>query len=175
MQNEMKIITLSPERWAESKALRIEALTDSPIAFGMSLEEEIVRDDASWKNRLEEAEQAEYRWLVYLESEGKLVGVAGAYREKVLKIKHTAYIVGVYITPAFRGQGWARKMMETLFEKVCKNSEVNRLELQVTSTQASAVKLYESLGFAQVGVLHKEMLVDGVYYDQIIMEKFLHE
>ncbi len=175
MQENIQIIILSPQRWQESKALRIQALSDAPVAFGMSMEEELARTDESWQERLAEAVEGEYRWAVFLEHNGKLVGTAGAYREKLLKVRHTAYIVGVYLLPEYRGRGLAKHMMEGLLEKVKTNKEINRLELQVTSTEASAIRLYESLGFVRVGVLHKEMFVDGAYYDQIIMEKFLYE
>jgi len=34
-----------------------------------------------------------------------------------------------------------------------------------------ALKLYQSLGFKTIGIMHKEMKVNGKYYDEYLMEK----
>lgn len=173
MENEIKIITLSPDRWQEYKKLRLEALVDSPTAFGLTEEEEVKKDDSSWSGRLEKASLGDEQWFVFLEHVGTLVGMAGAYREKLEKIQHNAYIVSVYVAPDMRGQGYAQKLMTALIDKIKANREIKRLELQVTVGQESALSLYKKLGFTEVGTLHKEMYIEGKYFDQIVMEKFL--
>jgi RimJ/RimL family protein N-acetyltransferase len=43
----------------------------------------------------------------------------------------------------------------------------------VNPKQKAAVKLYEKCGFKTVGVLKKELYVNGKFYDELIMEKYI--
>ena len=48
-----------------------------------------------------------------------------------------------------------------------------KASLQVNVEQHAAIALYGSCGFESAGILRKELRVDGVFYDEYIMEAFL--
>jgi RimJ/RimL family protein N-acetyltransferase len=47
---------------------------------------------------------------------------------------------------------------------------VLKIKLAVVTGQEAAVKLYKSFGFRQIGIIEKELCVDGTYYDEYKME-----
>ena len=60
-----------------------------------------------------------------------------------------------------------------LISKIKNNKVISRLDLDVSSTQKNAINLYKSFGFKKIGVKHKEIKDKGLYYDQVVMEKFI--
>ena len=53
------------------------------------------------------------------------------------------------------------------------NKEILKVNLTVNSSQLSAIKLYELFGFKTVGKLSKELLINGKYFDELLMEFML--
>jgi GNAT superfamily N-acetyltransferase len=49
---------------------------------------------------------------------GRLIGTAGFYREQNLKTGHKGRIWGVYMTPARRGTGVGKRMLQTILKRV---------------------------------------------------------
>jgi len=45
--------------------------------------------------------------------------------------------------------------------------------LTVNPKQKAAVRLYKKYGFKIVGKLRKYLLVNGKFYDELVMEKFI--
>lgn len=173
MENIKIIDNLSPDRWEEYKNLRLESLEDSPVAFGVSVDEDKTRTDAVWVEKLEKSIRGNTRFSVFAEDQGKLVGLICAYVDPLVKIKHTAHIASVYVNKAYRGSGVATKIMEGMINRIKSNKNINRLELMVVTTQEPAISLYKKFGFEIVGTVHKNLSLDGVYYDEHIMEKFI--
>jgi len=48
------------------------------------------------------------------------------------------------------------------------------VHLTVVKCNEGAQKIYEGLGFSQYGLEEKALKVDGKYYDEIMMVKFLN-
>lgn len=170
----INIITDLPvERWEEYKNLRIEATTKVRQAFGTSAEEEKLKSDDNWKERLRNSLANTKYFFVFAEDNGTLIGMVGAHTEDLIKSGHNATLTSVYVKEDYRGQGIATKLIDALLEKIKKNPKITRLDLMVVTTQEPAIALYKKFGFEIVGTVHKEVCVDGVYYDDHIMEKLL--
>jgi RimJ/RimL family protein N-acetyltransferase len=165
----MEIIKLTPKDWKNLKDLRLEALKEESDAFGSSYEESAAHSDDEWKQKLANPKNP----TILVCDEGQAIGMAGAYQEKGVNLKHIAYIWGVYLRKNYRGKGISLKLMEALLNEIAKNKEIEKINLNVNTSRLSAVKLYEKLGFEIVGTLHKEMKVNGKYIDEHVMEKFL--
>jgi len=85
--------------------------------------------------------------------ENQLVGVVsftrdGGDREK---LRHKGILFRMYVSKDFRGQGFAKKLIEKLVEKVKKISDIEQINLTVISNNDNAKKLYEKFGFITFG------------------------
>lgn len=171
--NEIKIIKLPVERWEEYKNLRLEALQQEPQAFSSSYEEEVQSSDQDWKDRLIKFSGDGNFLLLFAEVDGKLVGTMNTHIDGFIKMKHVAYIYGVYVSSDYRGKGVGKMLLAGILEWISTHSEVIKINLDVTTTQESAINLYKNFGFEKVGELKKELFVDCRFYDVYEMEKYL--
>lgn len=169
----IQIIKLPQERWQEYKKLRLEALVSEPTAFGSTPEEENVKTNQDWQNDLKKFQESKNRFCYFVEINGKLAGMAGAYRESHLKLSHIVVLFGIYLAIEYRGKGISKKLLKTLLDDLKARPDVIKLNLDVTTIQKPAINLYKSFGFEIVGELKKELLVDGKFYDVFEMEKYL--
>jgi ribosomal protein S18 acetylase RimI-like enzyme len=161
----IEIASLPPERWKESRDIRLASLRLEPTAFGSSYEEEVSFDEIEWKRRTANA-------LFALE-DGKPVGTITCIFGNHLKTRHVAHIHGVFVDPSCRGRGIGKKMLEAVLDQVEKKGNVVKVQLTVNSNRLAALSLYQSLGFVTVGQLKKELKVGEEYQDELIMEKML--
>jgi len=165
----MEIVKLNPEDWKKFRDLRLEALKEDSVAFGSSYEEKAEQSDEEWQQKLKNPKNL----VIAAFDNSQIIGMVCAYQEKGEKLKHIAYVWGVYLRKDYRGKGIGEKLMEALLDEIAKNKEIEKLNLNVNTSQQSAVKLYEKMGFQIVGTFHKEMKIDGKYFDDYAMEKLL--
>ncbi len=155
--------------WEKYKELRLEALQKDSEAFGGSYEESAKKTDEEWMKPLENEKNS----IIVAIDDDKAIGMVGTYQESGEKMKHISYIWGVYVKEEYRGQGIAKKLMEKLLDEIMKNKEIEKINLNVNTTQKAAIVLYEKIGFEIVGTLHKELKIGEKYFDEHAMEKFL--
>ncbi|MEQ6357303.1 GNAT family N-acetyltransferase [Lysinibacillus sp. M3] len=149
--------------------LRLEGLQHNPEAFGSSFEEEKDSPIELIASRLKS--QSSYTIGVFDQEE--LVGVATLVQESMLKLKHKAGIYAVYVSPEKRGLGIGKQLMLEVIGKAKELEEVEQLNLTVVSTNASAKRLYSSLGFEVFGTEKKALKIDQQYFDEDYMVLFL--
>lgn len=171
--NNLKIIQLPVDRWEKYKNLRLEALKTEPQAFSSSYEEELQRSEEEWKNRVENFSKGDNSYGIFAEDNGELVGMMNARLEDMPKMQHVAYIHGVYVKPEYRGKGVGKILLQAIMDWIATRSEIVKINLDVTTTQDSAIALYKSFGFQKVGELKKEYFINGKFYDVYEMEKYL--
>jgi len=74
------------------------------------------------------------------------------------------------LLPDFRGKGYG----ERLLRQAVQAADVfgfRRIELGVFATNTAAAALYRKVGFVEEGTKRMAILVDGTYYDEIIMAR----
>jgi len=162
----MEIRFLTPDAAADWLRLRIEALTLAPEAFSASLEEYQSLSLEEVKRRLWSDGDA---FVVGAFQDGRLIGMAGFYREKGAKSRHKARVWGVYVTPEARGAGIAGKMMQALLNRGAAIDGVEQVLLSVAATQESAIRLYRALGFESFGREPGALRVGGRDIDEEYM------
>lgn len=166
----MRLIRLSPNRWPEYKKLRLQSLQTDPSAFLGSLEEESSYPDATWQERLESSLLPNNNTMLFAEDDGKIVGMVGILYNKPRKIQHIANIVSFYVDPMWRGQGIGKALIQKALEELAENNVISKISIIVATPQEAAIALYQSFGFEQVGLLKNNILIDGAYYHELIME-----
>lgn len=167
-----RIITLDPQDWPRYRALRLEALSESPQAYSSTYADMITRPESFWRGRLEEAQAGEHTWLLFSEEDGRLTGIMGAFREP--DEPAVAHVVSVYVTPEKRGTGAAGALLEALLETVRSTGTFRVARLGVNPEQARALALYRRAGFRKVGEETGRM-GDGLDHVEWIMDKDLDD
>ncbi len=156
---------LPEDRWKDYRNLRLDALFKDPTAFGSSFEEEKKFTAATWRERMPNARFA-------LKDDLPL-GMIVIMRIGKVKLKHIANIYGVYVQQDMRDRGIGSMLVESAVEEISQWDGIVKIDLSVNSAQKPALALYTKFGFEPVGTLSKDLCVDGQYYDEVMMEKFL--
>ena len=131
---------LTPTDAAPLRQLRLDALRETPEAFGSSYEEEhtLTLDDIrAWVAT--DIENAMFGVFI----DGALAGMTGVGRQHRLKMRHKAQIWSVYVAPAARGRGLARRLMLAAIDHAGGMRGVRQLQLSVTAGNLAARALYE--------------------------------
>ena len=97
----------------------------------------------------------------------RVVGWADISPERAAAIKHVGSL-GMGIISEYRGQGIGKRLLVACVEKALQNG-LSRIELQVRTDNENAIGLYKKAGFQTEGIMTGSMLVDGTYYDTLLM------
>lgn len=153
------------------RELRLFALQDAPTAFSADLDVNKRHPKRFWEDRL----KPDLHGIIFFaEHEDHLIGMAGIRKGDSSKTKHSAGIWGVYVRPEWRGLHIAEWLMNMCFEWA-KLRDVQIVKLAVTSTNESAIRLYERIGFTVYGTEPQGIFHDGEYYDEYWMSKSLNK
>ena len=124
--------------WERLRAIRLEALADTPDAYGSTYEESAHWSDAQWKNA------ASTRLYYLAERDGRVVGmVSGGYNDAH---PGTRWLYGMYVTPSERGTGTSALLVRTIAEWARSNG-ASEVYLHVTTSVPRARAFYEKVGF----------------------------
>ncbi|WP_339312098.1 GNAT family N-acetyltransferase [Paenibacillus sp. FSL M7-0896] len=164
----MYIRTLAPSDAESYRALRLQSLQQHPEAFLSSYDSEAKLSIETTRIRLDSSDE-HFTLGAFLEGEQRLAGMATLFRESRLKIQHKANVYAVYVDPAARKHGVGRALMLELIARAKGAPGMEQLTLTVTSSNLSAKRLYESLGFVCYGTEPRAMKLDGEYLDEDLM------
>lgn len=133
--------------WAAVRALRLEMLRDTPIAFGDTLERALEYGEAEWRTRARRGESSEQASIVAIEGD-RWVGTMGCY---VPDAATGPLLVGVYVSPDRRGEeaGVTRALLDEIERWASERSDTLRLEVHEDNPRAR--RFYEKLGFSYTG------------------------
>ena len=100
-----------------------------------------------------------------------LVGVAGFQALTRQKERHKGVLWGMYVQPAARGTGAARRLVEAVIAHA--RSEVELIQLAVVSSNEPAQRLYAAMGFSEYGLEERALKLGEQYFDDVLMVRFL--
>jgi RimJ/RimL family protein N-acetyltransferase len=159
----MEIVLLTEDDVAAFRELRLQALADTPTAYGSSVADFEALSEETIRSRMQPTENS---FIYAAKQDGKLVGMAGFFRETHEKLRHIGNIWGVFVAPEVRGQGVGRQLMQAVLTHIHTLDGLRQVRLSVESTNVSARRLYRSLGFVTYGVEPDVLYVNGHYYDE---------
>ena len=109
------------------------------------------------------------------EAQGRIVGHAVLEPMHLRAISHV-FRLTIVVHQGCSGRGTGTAIMSALADWARRKPELQKVELNVRSTNDRARRLYEKFGFAEEGRFRKRIrLGDGTYIDDIIMAWFPKE
>lgn len=169
---EIIIKTLDPDHWEAYRSFKLAMLKTDPQASHVSFEEENALPLDLWRQDIETANQKDKFIHVFALFGDAIVGMGSVFFSNKTHTQHAASIVSIHVDPKIRKMGAGQKIIEALV-KEAKLKQVVKLELTVNTQQVPAINLYLKNGFMIVGLLRQTIFVNGRYYDEYVMEKFL--
>lgn len=156
---------------AESyQQLRQEALQREPLAFTDSVAEHEAVNLETIRTRLSSTPlTSDDNFILGAFIDRQLIGMAGFFRRKGEKIRHRGGIWGVYVSQEFRGKGVGRALLTNLIGLVQLLPGMEQVALAVSSQNAGAKALYESLGFEVYGCEKRALKIGHEYVDEELM------
>ncbi|SCG57452.1 GNAT family N-acetyltransferase [Micromonospora coxensis] len=138
-----------PADAARMRALRLEMLADSPLAFLETVAQAAARPHADYAARIAHVSQGCQTAQFVADPGGRLVGHAGGTvspDEPGLTV-----VYAVYVTPAWRGRGLLGALIDGVaaWSRSCGRPE---LMLEVVVGNDRAYRAYQRLGFTDTGV-----------------------
>ena len=80
--------------------------------------------------------------------------------------------VGTFLLPEWRGRGVGRALWRAT-EAFARDAAYRKLAIQVRASNTHAQSFYRRLGFQLCGRLTRQVLIDGMEDDELLMELFL--
>jgi GNAT superfamily N-acetyltransferase len=133
--------------WRAYRAIRLEMLEDTPIAFLETLEAARAHPEEHWRRRAANG-SASSELFGAVTPDGRWLGTMGGFHAVSSPDPH---LVGVYVTPSHRGpeHGVADALLDAVIAWARRRSD--RLLLEVHERNLPAIRYYERHGFAFTG------------------------
>jgi RimJ/RimL family protein N-acetyltransferase len=141
------------------RALRLEMLADSPLAYLETLAEAAARPHAEFRRRIAQVATGDQRAQFIAERDGRLVGHAGGAQWP--SDASSTVIFAVYVTPSCRGTGVLGQLVEAVADW-SRAAGRPRLLLEVVTGNARALRAYRRLGFTPTGETHPHPTIPGL-------------
>jgi GNAT superfamily N-acetyltransferase len=153
------------EEWQAVKALRLEALQDTPIAYCERYDDAVGADDATWRERAEWGAEGGTGFQVLGWEGERPVATSVGYLDQ-----GDVVLAAVYVTPSRRGQG----LLDRLVDEVvawARGRGAPRLRLLVHESNGPAQRAYARLAFRVTG--HREPYPLDPSTDEVEMARLL--
>lgn len=133
--------------WRTLRDVRLAALRDAPEAFGSVLERELAFGDGVWCDRA--AANAAGEWIAgwFAELGGEVCGLAGG----VACEEGWVELVGMWVSPAWRGRGVGRALIDAVCGWSARERGVGEVRLWVAAGNERAAAVYARCGFVATG------------------------
>ncbi len=155
----MIIRRLGPADAAAFRRIRLDALRDTPDAYGSIYDDWADAPETTFADRTRSG-------FVAGAFEGEaLVGLSVMDREKGGNTRHRALVTAVYVRPNARGQGIAAAMLAANAAA----EGIVQLELHVLVTNEAAIRVYEAAGYERAGLCPRAILSRGLFFDELLM------
>lgn len=150
------------------RAIRLEALGNAPEAFGQTLEH---AQSQPIDEFLRTVSGAFPPFAAF--HDATIVGTAGFHVLGGAKTAHRGMLWGMYVTPAYRRLGVARRLIETVVDHA--RGQVEQIHLHVVTANTAAYGLYRDMGFVTYGVVPRALRHAGRDCDEALMVRMLDQ
>jgi ribosomal protein S18 acetylase RimI-like enzyme len=129
--------------------------------------------EAACRNYFQELSSLPGAIAVFAEAEGQLAGFLTIRPRHQANIRHTAELnMGVH--SGFRGRGIGKYLMQEALMKAENTATIEIIYLMVREDNIPAIRLYTHFGFEKLAILEKDTKIEDIYYNGILMRRFVH-
>ena len=110
---------------------------------------------------------------VAVDGSGEIVGlqILDLWSSTLTSMAHVGQL-GTFLLPAWRGRGLGRSLWNVTLP-FARAAGYRKLVIQVRGSNTRAQAFYRALGFADCGRLTRQVMIDGVEDDELLMELFV--
>ena len=174
VENEEKPINIRRATEADAVAL-IEYLDtisgeSDYLTFGTN---ELVRSVQEEKEFITRAIEKENALFIIAEVYGKVVGnlnFSGGPRPRIAHVGE----FGVSVLKEYWGRGIGEKLIKHLINWSCASNIIRKINLRVRTDNARGIYLYKKLGFKEEGLVKRDLLIEGKFYDSLLMGRIIN-
>ena len=159
----MPIRRIQPADAMAVKRLRMQALTQEPLAFAMDVTQAAEWSDVQWAQMASRNSEG-VQTIVIAHIADELVGMVGCHIDASPKMAHCGMVWGMYVVSAYRNRGIARQLLQAVINHG-RAHHLQMLKLSVTTSQISALHGYLRAGFVQYAHEPALLYVDGTAID----------
>jgi len=152
----IEIVTATVNDFDRLRALRLEALKDTPDAFGAKYEDEDEKPILDWQNRLKNT-----HWC-FAVADGVDVGLLAVDRAQKDR-NSDCWLSSWWIHQDHRGSGIPKLMLNWL-EQLCIEKKWEKIGLGVWPDNLRAISAYKKLGFTEAEKLLPSRSIPGLMY-----------
>lgn len=117
---------------------------------------------------VEAAHKASNRIFLIAELGKEIIGVLNVDANSKKRMKHIGTF-GISLKKAHWGKGIGALFIQTMLDWAKSNGITRKMNLTVMSHNKRAIKLYKGFGFKKEGVLKRDALINGKFYDAYSM------
>jgi ribosomal protein S18 acetylase RimI-like enzyme len=139
--SEIDVRRLTQDEWTQFRAVRLEALLESPEAFSATYAQEAAFDEATWRSRLERSPRFVADRDAVVLGTASLGTYDGPEGEDTL-----GEVFGLWVTPAARGTGVATALAKAA-AKLAREQGRSHVVYWVSTSNGRAVAFASGLGF----------------------------
>lgn len=138
--------------------IRLRALRESPDAFCSTYEEESLLTKKDWRDRAAQLAKPRHIGTFMINPTG-VCGLIQATPDP--EREHVAWLSSLFVEPMIRRQGWGVRLVEHVLVWGREN-DFSYIHLEVASSNAAAMSLFHSCGFALAGHWRAHPRLPGV-------------
>ncbi|KAA3665269.1 MAG: GNAT family N-acetyltransferase [Chloroflexi bacterium] len=160
---------LIPEDAAQFKELRQRAVEVSEGGFAIALDDWVNRSISEIQEMLQQEQDSLNDFILGAFVDNKLVGMIGFFRPTKPKLGQKGHIWGTFMSPEWRGQRLAGKLLDELIARARRLPRVTQLQLTTTNQYKAAISLYRSRGFRIIATESQVIRAGENIYDELYM------
>lgn len=144
------ITPVRPGDWPHLKRVRLAALADTPLAFGVTLADTEALTDADWQERARPraGKPLSVRFLAFQADEP--VGIMGVFTQDEGEFAGLPMLFSVWVDPVLRGTDVADRLLSATVDWG-RGTGADRMLLWVWTANARARRFYERNGWRPTG------------------------
>lgn len=135
---------LNPGEGQLYRAVRLEALRESPESFSSRYEDAVARSDQSWADQADSSAAGSNR-ATFVAIGDQPVGLAALYRDE--NDPDVGELIQMWVAPEVRGGSLATELLQEVFQWASSN-HISAVKAEVMTSNARALRFYEKFGFS---------------------------